>query len=174
MSPTTSVTIRVMQPGDEPRLAKVGDGVFDGILEPARLRAFLEMPGHFLIVAIDVDVVVGMTTAVRYLNPDKPPELWINEVGVAPAHRNRGVATALLGKALQIGRDLDCKQAWVLTDDANEPAKRVYSRVAESFRQSRQLLFELHLTSDRSQSPSDAVSASQRSPGTVIPVSRSS
>jgi len=46
-------------------------------------RTSFDDPRHHLVVAVE-HVVVGFCSAVDYIQPDKPPELWINEVGVAP------------------------------------------------------------------------------------------
>ncbi len=44
-----------------------------------------------------------MASGVDYIHPDKPRELWINEVGTASTHRGRGigkkVVTALVEHA---------------------------------------------------------------------------
>jgi aminoglycoside 6'-N-acetyltransferase I len=67
-----------------------------------------------------------MASAVHYVHPDKPPELWVNEVGVAPAYRSRGIGRALLGALLQRGKDLGCAQAWLGTEPENAAARRLY------------------------------------------------
>ncbi len=70
-----------------------------------------------------------MASAVHYVHPDKPPELWVNEVGVATMHHRRGVATSLLRALFDRGRALGCAEAWVLTDDDNGPARRLHAGV---------------------------------------------
>jgi ribosomal protein S18 acetylase RimI-like enzyme len=73
-------------------------------------------------------LVVGFVSALHYAHPDKPrPELWINEVGVAPTHQGRGVGSDLLRSMLEAGRRNGCGEAWVLTDRSNIPAMRLYS-----------------------------------------------
>jgi aminoglycoside 6'-N-acetyltransferase I len=84
-------------------------------------------PNHLLAVCIDDGVIVGMVSAVRYYHPDKLPQLWINEVGVAPTYRRRGIATSLVGLILAKAKELGCHGAWVLTDDKNEAAMSLYS-----------------------------------------------
>src|SRR4051812_20147472 len=86
----------------------VAPGVFDFAVDPHFTREFLADPRHHLAVARDGGTVVGMCSAVHYVHPDKAPQLWINEVGVAPTHRRRGIARALLGAMLRRGRDLGC------------------------------------------------------------------
>jgi GNAT superfamily N-acetyltransferase len=122
-----SVEIRLLLPGDGSVLASVAPGVFDNPVHPRWSSEFLADPRHHLAVAVDAGVVVGMASAVHYVHPDKAPELWINEVGVAPTHHNRGIARRLLAALFDRGRELDCGQAWVLTDRGNPAAMRLYA-----------------------------------------------
>ncbi len=119
--------VRVLGPGDEPALARVAPGVFDPPVQPELAREFLNDLRHHLAVALDGDRVVGMASALHYLHPDKPAELWINEVGVAPSHRRRGLGRELLRALLAHGRTLGCREAWVLTDRRNAAALRLYA-----------------------------------------------
>jgi ribosomal protein S18 acetylase RimI-like enzyme len=68
-----------------------------------------------------------MASGVHYIHPDKAPELWVNEVGVAPSHQGRGIGRRVLGVLLHHGRALGCGEAWLLTDDANAAARRMYA-----------------------------------------------
>jgi ribosomal protein S18 acetylase RimI-like enzyme len=75
-------------------------------------------------------LVAGFASVVHYVHPDKPqPELWVNEVGVSPAHQNRGVGKALMHALLKAAGDTGCAQAWVLTERNNQPARRLYKAV---------------------------------------------
>jgi ribosomal protein S18 acetylase RimI-like enzyme len=80
-------------------------------------------------VAIDQGQVIGFASGVHYVHPDKPAELWINEVGVAPDHQGRGVGKAVMRALLEHARRLGCEEAWVLTDHANAAAMRLYASV---------------------------------------------
>ena len=123
-----SVEIRVLGPQDAPLLlGRVAEGVFDHAVDPALTHEFLNDPRHALCVAIDDGVVVGMASGVRYVHPDKPSELWINEVGVAPTHQRRGLAKAILAELLAHARREGCREAWVLTDDDNTAARALYT-----------------------------------------------
>lgn len=126
MSP---VTIRVLGPGDGAVLDNVADDVFDGPVDPRWSAEFFADPRHHLAVALDADLVVGMASAVCYVHPDKAPQLWINEVGVAPTHQNRGVAKRLVAALLDLARSLGCVEAWVATERTNPAAMRVYAAV---------------------------------------------
>ena len=119
--------IRILRPCDASVLDRVAPGVFDRPIDPRWTREFLGDQRHHLAVAIDATVVVGMASAVHYVHPDKPPELWINEVGVAATHRRTGLAGALLHALFAHGRTLGCTQAWVLADESNVAARSLYA-----------------------------------------------
>jgi aminoglycoside 6'-N-acetyltransferase I len=121
--------VRVLGPGDEHVLESVAPDVFDGAIDVRLVAEFLSDPRHHLAVAIDGGTVVGMVSGVHYVHPDKPAELWVNEVGTAPTYRGRGIARALLVAVGDHARSLGCGQAWVLTDRGNEAAKRLYRSV---------------------------------------------
>jgi aminoglycoside 6'-N-acetyltransferase I len=104
----------------------VAAAVFDHVVNPALTEEFLRDSRHHVAVASDDGLVVGFASAVHYVHPDKSPELWINEVGVAPSHRRMGVAQRLLQTLFERGSRLGCRQAWVLTSPANLGAMRLY------------------------------------------------
>ncbi len=79
------IKTRILGPGDLDVLSDVADGVFDNPIDFSLGRSFLEDPGHHLEVAVENDRVIGMASALHYVHPDKSPELWVNEIGVAPA-----------------------------------------------------------------------------------------
>ena len=125
---TALVVRRLQSLADLPRLARVAEGVFDDPVDVDAAREFLADPRHHLVVALDGEVVVGFVSAVHYAHPDKPrPELWINEVGVAPLHQGQGLGKAMLREMLALGKELGCSEAWVLTDRDNRPAMRLYA-----------------------------------------------
>jgi aminoglycoside 6'-N-acetyltransferase I len=121
------VVVRVLGPDEAGVLDRVASDVFDALVEPRWTAEFIADPRHHLAVAIDGGAVVGMASAVHYVHPDKPPELWINEVGVAQSHWRRGIGKDLLQALLARGRELGCRQAWVATDEDNIAARRLYA-----------------------------------------------
>ena len=122
-----AVEIRILNPRDHVVLANVAAGVFDSAIDPQLAHEFLADPRHHLAVAIDDGQVIGFASGVHYVHPDKPPELWINEVGVADSHQQRGVGRAVMRALLDHARSLGCSEAWVLTDESNTPAKKLYA-----------------------------------------------
>jgi ribosomal protein S18 acetylase RimI-like enzyme len=121
-----TIEIRRLLPGDAAVLTRVADGVFDESIDPKRLAAYLAEPGHHMIVAILDGEVVGQAAAVVHRHPDKTTELYIDEVGVAPAHQRQGIARRMLAALFALGRELGCEEAWVGTEPDNTPARRLY------------------------------------------------
>jgi len=118
---------RILDSGDHGVLADVAPGVFDNAVDPRLVAEFLGDHRHHLAVAIDQGQVIGFASGVHYVHPDKPPELWINEVGVAPSHQGRGVGKAVIRAVLRHAKRLGCVEAWVLTDRSNQAAMRLYT-----------------------------------------------
>ncbi len=122
------IEIHGLRSGDEPVLECVAPDVFDHAVDPDAARQFLADPRHHLVVALEGGVVIGFASGVHYLHPDRPrPELWVNEIAVAPSHRRGGVGRALLDALIEIGRALGCAEAWVLTERGNRPATALYA-----------------------------------------------
>lgn len=124
---TTGVVIRMLDSGDAAVLDRVAPDVFDHAIDPRWTAEFFADPRHHLAAAIDDGQVVGFASGVHYLHPDKPPELFINEVGVAPTHQGQGIARRLMETLLEHGRALGCTQAWVGTEQTNTAANRLYA-----------------------------------------------
>jgi len=133
--------IRILKSGDEAILNNIAPDVFDNALQPALVAEFLRDERHHLAVAIEDGQVVGFASGVHYVHPDKQPELWINEVGVAPSHHRRGIGKTIIGALLQHAKSLGCKEAWVLTERANRAAMRLYASAGGEEAQSDQVMF---------------------------------
>lgn len=120
------VEIRILTDGDIALFEKVADEVFDNPIDLELASAFLADPRHHIAVGIDDGVVVGFASGVDYIHPDKPAELWINEVGVAPTHQGRGIGKQIVACLLQHGVSIGCRTAWVVTEAGNAPARALY------------------------------------------------
>lgn len=118
--------IRLLTPGDEAVLERVAPGVFDRAVDPELAREFLRDRRHHITVALEQGIVVGFASGVHYLHPDKPPELFVNEVAVGPAWRGRGIGRRVLRALLDHGQSIGCHQAWALTGRDNLPAAALY------------------------------------------------
>jgi ribosomal protein S18 acetylase RimI-like enzyme len=121
--------IKILQPGDDHVLMNVAEGVFDLPVDANLTKEFLEDPRHHIAVAVDDGVVVAFASGVHYIHPDKPPELWVNEVSVASTHQRRGLGKAVLRALLEVGKSHNCTAAWVLTHRSNPAAMAFYSSI---------------------------------------------
>lgn len=121
------LTIKTLGSNDAAILERAVEGVFDQAVQPALVTEFLADPRHYLIVAQHNDSLIGFVSAISYLHPDKPLELWINEISVAATHQRQGLGTRLMRAMLELGRELGCRQAWVLTERSNPQAMRLYA-----------------------------------------------
>ncbi len=121
-----AIEIRRVGIEDAAILDRVADGVFDEKVTPDRLAAYLAESNHHIIVAIEDGEVVGQCMGVVIRHPDKPAELFVDEVGVTPGRQHQGIGRTLLGAMLALGRDEGCAEAWVGTEPGNIAARRLY------------------------------------------------
>jgi len=117
--------------GDLARFDGVYDDVFDRPLDADLLTSSLADPRLHIIVAVDNTQMIGICSGMHYHHPDKPPQMWVNELGVASLWRRRGVATGLVRALADLGRTLVgpklCAEIRVLADPANR-AEGFYGR----------------------------------------------
>jgi aminoglycoside 6'-N-acetyltransferase I len=140
-----AVSIQILNFTNADLLNRIGSDVFDNAIDPSQLRAFLDDPRHLMVLAVDSQTVVGMASAVEYFHPDKSPQLWINEVGVAATHRNRGVGRQLVETLLSAAKARGCCYAWLGTDIDNEPAQACFGSVPGGRKPQAFCLFEWNL-----------------------------
>lgn len=123
------IEVRLASPGDADALVRAGDTVFDHAVERTWVADFFSNRDHALVIALHGGEVVGMASGIAYAHPDKPRELFVNEVGVAEAFHRHGIGARLMRALLERGRELGCTQAWVATEDGNVAARGLYASV---------------------------------------------
>jgi ribosomal protein S18 acetylase RimI-like enzyme len=122
-----SVEIRRARPGDEGLFDRIADDVFDHAVGRDVLAGYLAEPGHHFVVAIAGGEIIGQVAAIVHKHPDeRPVELYIDEVAVAPAFQRQGIATQMLDEMLAVGRELGCREAWVGSESDNLAATGLY------------------------------------------------
>jgi ribosomal protein S18 acetylase RimI-like enzyme len=123
----SDLVVRLAGHADLGLFERVDDDVFDGPVDAALLREFVADPRHHLAIALGpAGQVVGFASAVHYVHPDKRPQLFVNEVGVARPWQGRGLGSRLLRALLDHAQALGCSEAWVLTDADNAAACALY------------------------------------------------
>ena len=112
-----------------PYLDRVAGEVFDNPINAAQLAAFMADPRHIMVLAIEEGAVVGMASGVGYFHPDKPPQMWINEAGVALTRRRRGIGKALTSALVHEARIRGCVYAWLGTAADNAAGQACFGSV---------------------------------------------
>jgi ribosomal protein S18 acetylase RimI-like enzyme len=125
-------SVRRMTAGDEAAFQSIAPDVFDEPINAARLHTYLREPNHLMVLAFEGELVVGQCAGVIHRHPDKPTELYVDEVGAASTHLRQGIARAMMDELFQWGRELGCAEAWLGTETDNEPAKALYRRYRPS------------------------------------------
>jgi aminoglycoside 6'-N-acetyltransferase I len=118
--------VKRLSTGDVSALSSIAPDVFDEPVDPARLTAYLGTAGHLMVLALEGNLVVGQCAAVIHRHPDKPTELYVDEVGTATTHRRQGIARAMLDEMFRWGRELGCAEAWLGTELDNDAANALY------------------------------------------------
>jgi aminoglycoside 6'-N-acetyltransferase I len=113
------------------QLDNVDADVFDNAIDREYLEAFLADPKHIMFIAQDGDLVIGMISAFEYYHPDKPAQIFINEVGVASTYRNQKVGRRLVEAILAEASGRGITYAWLGTDADNKQAQACFQSVSE-------------------------------------------
>jgi ribosomal-protein-alanine N-acetyltransferase len=113
--------------GGEERV-KAAEDLFDDRVDLEATRRFLANDANELLIAYVDGDSAGFVSATELTHPDQArPELFLNELGVAEAHRGRGVGRALVEGLWAVARDRGCRGMWVLTEEDNVAANKVYA-----------------------------------------------
>jgi GNAT superfamily N-acetyltransferase len=114
--------------------------LFDDQLQADAVERFTADPGHHLLLAIEDDSAIGFVSGVEMTHPDKGTEMFLYELGVDEAARNRGVGRALVAALADLARGRGCYGMWVLTDDGNPAALRAYTAAGGAWEQHESVL----------------------------------
>jgi ribosomal-protein-alanine N-acetyltransferase len=89
--------------------------------------SFSAKEGCLLLFAFVESKAVGWIRA--YVLPEIEllgPMMLLFEIDVLEAHRRQGVAKALVEELKRLAKERDCREVWVVTEDDNEPARKLY------------------------------------------------
>ena len=114
-------------------LANIAGDVFDGPIQAERLSAVIASEMHLLLVAVEDDLVVGQCQAMILLGPDRPPALYVENLGVTPDFRRQGIARELMMRAFGIGKQAGCDRGWLGVEPDSEAARPFYASLGLNF-----------------------------------------
>lgn len=126
-----TIQIKRVGPEDAVLFRDVAAEVFDEAVSDQTLIPYLAEPAHKIVVALAGGTIIGQAAAVIHRHPDKPAELYVDEVGVTPTFQGQGIGRRMLEELSAWGRELGCASLWVGTEVDNERAKALYARYAE-------------------------------------------
>ncbi len=124
------VDIHLITPDNAHLLDDVADGVFDQPPTKAFLTSYCADPAQALFIAVQGGRVVGQLKSVLHRHPEKPANLFIEELGTAPAQRRQGIAGNLVAAAIAHAEAQGCAELWLATDPENEAANALYRKLA--------------------------------------------
>ncbi|MEM1051600.1 MAG: GNAT family N-acetyltransferase [Pseudomonadota bacterium] len=107
-------------------LGNVAAGVFDYAIDQTRLTAYLAQPVNWLCVAVYKGLVIGMAMAVVHNHPDKPTELFLDEIGTGDDWRRNGIARFMIQAVFERADAEGIEQIWLGTEPDNEAANGLY------------------------------------------------
>jgi ribosomal protein S18 acetylase RimI-like enzyme len=112
--------LRLLGPGD--------DAIVEQLATRESRPALLEDPRTLFLVAFENGSPIGFVLA--YALPRRhglETTLFVYEIEVAEAHRNRGIGSRLLRELEAIARERSIEEGFVLTDADNVAAMRLYA-----------------------------------------------
>jgi aminoglycoside 3-N-acetyltransferase I len=99
----------------------------DAVPSDEYLKSLLGSRDFIAVAAMAGDEVVGGLAAyvLNKFEQDRR-EIYIYDLAVAEAHRRKGVATAVISKLKEVGREINAYVIFVQADPGDEPAIKLY------------------------------------------------
>jgi ribosomal protein S18 acetylase RimI-like enzyme len=135
-------TIRRLAPGDERAASRVV-ALFKSTASPSsRPGQFLANRANYLIVAELATELAGFVVAYRLDRLDRDTaQLFVYEIGVLPEFQRRGIGTQLMQEIRRVVTAEGLMEAFVLTDQANVAAQRLYGGTGATIEEDQSMLF---------------------------------
>jgi ribosomal protein S18 acetylase RimI-like enzyme len=130
---TNTLNIRRVTPTDTD-LADIAKAVAwvkwaDRDYTAASLKEFVSNPDRIYLLSYIDNQIAGVAHAYLLLHPDSRKVMYIDEVDTKPEFRQQGVATALMKEAFSLAAEQGVDEAWLSTEDDNQPAKALYQKL---------------------------------------------
>lgn len=123
----TAIKILQVDPQTAGLLENVAPDVFDHEISSEHLEPYLALPHAVMFVGVSDQCVIAQVRGIIHYQPDGPAELYIDNLGITPSMKRRGIATRLLGAITEWARGKGCTAFWLLTEPENEEGQSFYS-----------------------------------------------
>ena len=100
--------------------------IFDEDVKLPLVKEVVKDRGHIMLLAVKEGSVIGQILGNVHKHVDKHTELYIDDLAVSDNCLRQGVASLLVRKVMEIGKQQGCKQVWIATEPNNEPANKLY------------------------------------------------
>ena len=130
--PGMSAEVHLITARNAHLLDTVADGVFEQPLSAGLLARYCADPAQALFVAVLDGLVVGQLKSALHRHPEKPANLFIEELSTAPELRRRGIASMLIDAAIAHAATEGCAELWLATEPENDAANALYKRLGLS------------------------------------------
>lgn len=107
-------------------LDRIAVDVFDDDIDADKLDFFLSLPSHRLLVAVADHQVVGQCLGIMTYAVDRRPSLLIENLGVSPDYRRRGIARDMIDQMCAWATDLGAEYMWLGSDPESHTAEAFY------------------------------------------------
>lgn len=122
----TKIAYHLISEDNADLLDRIEKGVFDAPVREDFLAACLANPHQMLIVAVSGGAVIGKALSYIFHFPDKPSEIYVEEIDVAKKWRRQGVASALMDAVGTEGKKRGIAEYWLVTEKDNKAARALY------------------------------------------------
>ena len=110
------------------------------------IKYFLSSDLNQLLLAYAEDKVAGMLTAHELRKLDKRKcEFLLYEIEVKKEFRGQGIGKMLIARLIEIAKQKGAYEVWVLTDDDNVPANRLYTSAHPKHEKSNSIMYSYDL-----------------------------
>ena len=128
----SNITLRLLKHTDTD-LAAIAAGINAADSEVSRksfseqsLKDFLADDQRFYLLAYSGGNIAGAAHGYNLPHPTGVKYLYIDEVDTMVKYRRRGVASAMMNRIFELGREYGAPEVWLGTEHDNEPAKALY------------------------------------------------
>lgn len=122
----SSVSFAAITTDNRDLLDRIAVDVFDDDIDAEKLAFFLSLPSHRLLVALADDQVVGQCLGIMTYAVDRRPSLLIENLGVSPDYRRRGIARDMIDQMCAWATDLGAEYMWLGSDPESDTAEAFY------------------------------------------------